>query len=285
MPDLGIYGRIPRLPSRRRNPRAVRGDRTGNWTPPSSGLLLGGRAGAQMTRAETKLALLRQRFATEEQFRAHLTSMEEHSLLFFRDPGLALPIGAEALLEIALDDSENTYSVRASALARAEGHGVWLAMPAARFAREARGAGIVQRAGRRLGAERIIRLRRPSGSECLAVLADVSIGGGRLSGGLPYGLSRHDEVEIRLASPQMGEPLDPICARVAWCEGGEAGIEIDRRKPASRAAATKLFELLLTQWRSAREVRHLDLCCRDGKLLDPPAPRLRIDGKRISTQG
>ena len=237
-----------------------------------------------MIKAETKLALLRHRFANAKQFRAHLTSLEAHSLLFFRDPALVLPIGAEALLEIAFDDSEDTQAVRATALARAEGQGMWLAMPSARFAREAHAGTIVHRSGRRLGADLIIRLRRPSGAECLVVLADVSVAGGRVSGGIPYGLSRHDEIEIRLASPQAGEPVDPISARVAWCEEGEAGIEIDRRKPASRAAATKLFEVLQARWRSAREVRHLDQCCRDGKLLDPPAPRVRVDGKRVSAQ-
>lgn len=236
-----------------------------------------------MTKAETKLALLRHRFANAEQFRAHLTSMEAHSLLFFRDPALVLPVGAEALLEIAFDNSEDTLAVGAIALARAEGQGMWLAMPAARFAREARAGAIVHRSGRRLGADRIVRLRRRSGSECLVRLDDVSLGGGRISGGLPHGLSPHDEVEIRLATPQTGEPLDRISARVAWCDEGEAGIEFDRRNPASRAAATKLFQLLEARWRSAREARHLDLCCRDGKLLDPPAPRLRVAGTRIST--
>ena len=58
------------------------------------------------------------------------------------------------------------------------------------------------------------------------------------------------------------------------------GIEIDRTKPASRAAITRLFQSLEERWRKAREVRHLDLCCRDGKRLDPIPPRVRVEGKR-----
>lgn len=235
-----------------------------------------------MTKGETKLVLLRHRFATAEQFRAHLTSIEAHALLFFRDPRLELSTGSQALLELAFDNSEDTWVVRATALARAEGHGMWLAMPSARFAREARTGTFSQRSGRRLGADRIVRLRRASGSEYVIMLDDLSLGGARISGGLPPGLSRHDEVQIRLASPQTGEPMEPIFGRIAWCEDGEAGIEFDRTKPASRAAVTKLFQVLEGRWRTAREVRHLDLCCRDGKLLDPPAPRLRVDGKRVS---
>lgn len=237
-----------------------------------------------MTKAETKAVLLRHRFASVEQFRKHLTSMEAHALLFFRNAVASLPVGAEALLELAFDNSEDTWVVRANVLARAEGQGLWLAMPAARFAREGREGAIVQRKGRRLGADRVVRLRRASGTEHLVMLADLSLAGGRLSGGLPAGLARQDEVEIKLASPEPGEPLETISARVAWCDEGEAGIEIDRSKPAARAAVTKLFQLLEARWRTALEVRHLDACCREGKFFDPPAPRLRVDGKRVSVK-
>lgn len=235
-----------------------------------------------MKKAEpgARVALLRHRFASQEQFRAHLVAMEGSTLLFFRDPNPALAIGAEALLEIAFDNSEDTRVVRASAFARTEGQGIWLAMPSARLAREIREGDLVARRGRRLGADRSLRLRRESGTEHLVMLADLSLGGARLSGGLPAGLAKQDKIELQLSSPQSGEPVDSMSARVVWCEEGEAGIEIDRSKPSVRAAVTMLFRSLEARWLTAREVRHLDLCCRDGKLLDPPAPRLRGDGKR-----
>lgn len=226
-----------------------------------------------------KTTLLRQRFATVAQLRAHLRAMDGSTLLFFRDPSAGLAIGAEALLEIAFDNSEDTWVVRAKVLVRAEGQGLWFAVPNAHFARETREGDLVVRKGRRLGAERVMRLRRQSGGQHLVMLADLSLGGARISG-VPPGLGRDDLVEIALATPQAGEPSDPIAARVAWCGEGDAGLEIDRRKASSRAAVTKLFQSLEERWRKAIELRHLDLCCVDGKLLDPPPPRLRTESKR-----
>jgi len=42
----------------------------------------------------------------------------------------------------------------------------------------------------------------------------------------------------------------------------------------------KLFQTTESRWRSVREVRHPDSCCRGGPLMEPPAPRVRIDGKQ-----
>ena len=205
-----------------------------------------------------------------------MQAMDGSTLLFFRDPAASLAIGADALLEIAFDNSEDTWVVHAKVLVRAEGQGLWLAAPTARFDREVREGGLVVRKGRRLGAERVVSLRRQSGSHHLVMLSDLSLGGARISG-VPPSLSRDDLVEIALATPQQGEPPNPIAARVVWCDESDAGIEIDRRKAGSRAAVTKLFQLLEERWRSALEVRHLDLCCKNGKMLDPPPPRVRTE--------
>src|SRR5690349_15783832 len=100
--------------------------------------------------AAKKLVLLRQRFASMAQFRAHLVTSEGTVLLFYRDAQPPVAIGAEALVEVAFDDSEDTRVVRALAFSRAEGQGIWLAMPAARFAREVRDGQLKERKGRRL---------------------------------------------------------------------------------------------------------------------------------------
>jgi hypothetical protein len=42
--------------------------------------------------------------------------------------------------------------------------------------------------------------------------------------------------------------------------------------------------VLEERWRGALELRHLDLCCKDGKLLDPPPPRMRNESKREPSQ-
>jgi hypothetical protein len=234
--------------------------------------------------AAPKLALLRQRFASMAQFRAHLVTTEGTVLLFFRDADLPVPIGSEALVEVAFDDSEDTRVVRALAFARAEGQGIWLAMPAARFAREVREGQLKERKGRRLGTDRVARLKRQSGSEFLVMLADVSLAGVRITGGLPKSLVANDTVELQLSAPQSGEPHDPIVGRVAWRDDTDAGVEVDRARPGSRAAITKLFQSLEQRWRSAREVRHLDLCCRDGKLLDPTPPRVRVEDRDLQVE-
>ena len=80
-----------------------------------------------------------------------MQAMDGSTLLFFRDPAASLAIGADALLEIAFDNSEDTWVVHAKVLVRAEGQGLWLAVPTARFARGVREGGLVVRKGRRLG--------------------------------------------------------------------------------------------------------------------------------------
>jgi len=51
----------------------------------------------------------------------------------FRDTSLDLPAGTPALVEIVFDTTEDTRVLRTAVLARAEGLGLWLAMPNARF--------------------------------------------------------------------------------------------------------------------------------------------------------
>jgi hypothetical protein len=227
-----------------------------------------------------KTALLRLRFASLQQLRAHLHVEDNATLLFFRDPRLDLPPGTVALVEIVFDTSEETRVVRTTTLARAEGLGLWLAMPNARFAREVKERGLVARRGRRVGSDRYLRLKRPSGSEFMVTLLDVSLGGARIGGGLPSQLSPGDHVDLRLASPDLGEPAEVGRACVAWVEAGEAGLAFDRSDSACRSAVAKLFQASEARWRTAREVRHPDSCCRGVALMEPPVPRVRIDGKR-----
>ena len=87
------------------------------------------------------------------------------ALLFFRDASLDLPAATLALVEIVFDTTEDTRVVRTIVLARAEGLGLWLAMPNTRFAREVKERGLVARKGRRVGTDRYLRLKRQSGSE------------------------------------------------------------------------------------------------------------------------
>lgn len=226
-----------------------------------------------------RTTLLRHRFASVEQLKAHLHLVEGRSLLFFRDPTLTLAAGTPVRLEMTLANSEQTRVVRASMVARAEGLGLWLAMPNARFARDVRDRGLLPRRGRRLEADRPVRVRSASGSESLVTLLDLSLAGARIGGGLPRSMATQSELEIRCASLELGQPPGLGHATVVWVEDGEAGLRFDRATPASRVAVGKLFQSLQKEWERARTIDHLPHCCVGGALLDPPLPRLRFDGK------
>ena len=226
-----------------------------------------------------RTALLRLRFASVDQLRAHLHVEDDATLLFFRDAALELAAGTNALIEMVFDNSEETRVVRTAVLARAEGMGLWLAVPDARFAREVKERGLLPRRGRRLGVDRFLRLRRESGAESMVNLVDVSLAGARIGGGVPASLAPGDRVDLKLASTEVGETPEIGQARVVWAEGGEAGLEFDRTQPGCRAAVAKLFQATEYRWRSAREVRHPETCCRGGALLEPAVPRVRVDRK------
>jgi hypothetical protein len=232
-----------------------------------------------LTNATARSAMLRHRFDSLVQLKAHLRLVEGRSLLFFRDPTLELSAGAPVRLEMTLTSSEQTRIVRAHLIARAEALGLWLGIPDLRFARDLQNQGLIPRRGRRLEADRPVRLRHPDGSEYLVTLLDLSMAGARVGGGLPRTLAKGTELEVRCAFLEVGQPADLGRAAVTWVEAGEAGLQFDRASPASRISVGKLFQSLLNEWEKARTIDHLPQCCVNGALLDPPLPRLRFDGK------
>jgi hypothetical protein len=232
-----------------------------------------------LTNANVRTAMLRHRFESVVQLKAHLRLVEGRSLLFFRDPTLELAAGAVVRLEMTLTSSEQTRIVRANLIARAEGLGLWLGMPDTRFARHLQDQGLLPRRGRRLEADRPVRLRRADGSEYLVTLLDLSMAGARVGGGLPRALAKGNELEVRCAFLEVGQPAELGRATVTWVEAGEAGLQFDRANPACRVSVGKLFQSLLKEWEKARTIDHLPQCCVSGALLDPPLPRLRFDGK------
>ena len=227
-----------------------------------------------------KAILLRHRFDDVEQLRRHLHVVDGGTLLFYRDPKIAVPSGAPVLLEVAFESSEQTRALRATVLARAEGQGVWLAVPNTRFARDVHERGLSPRKGRRLGTDEMVRLKRAGGAEHMVRLLDLSIGGARIGGGLPPQLARGNVIALTVAPPEAGRAPEITRGRIAWVEDGEAGVMFDRDMESSRVAAGRLFRSLEQPWAHAREIRHLPTCCQNGEVLDPPVPRIRIDGKQ-----
>ena len=231
-----------------------------------------------MTNVPERTLLLRQRFDSVDQLKAHLHAVEGRGILFFRDPALQ-PASAGTLLEVTFANSEQTRVVRASTLSRAEGQGMWLSIPDMRFVREVHDRGLVPRKGRRLGADMALRIRRVDGLEHLVSLVDVSVCGARIAGGLPRSVVPRADIELTLAAPGLGQQARLGLASVAWVDGGEAGLVFDRSQPDSRVAIARLFQSLADSWARARTVDHLAGCCRGGLLQEPPMPRLRSDGK------
>jgi len=233
---------------------------------------------------ERKAALLRHRFDNVEQLRRHLHVVDGSTLLFYRDPTLGLSTGSLALVEIAFQSSEQTRVLRASVLARAEGQGLWLAIPNTRFARDVNDHGIRPRRGRRLGTDELVRMKRSNGSEYMIRLLDLSIGGARIGGGLPPSLEKGQTVGISIAAADPAKAPEVTRGRVVWVEDGEAGVEFERDMASSRVAAGRLFRSLESPWTQAREIVHLPGCCKDGTQLDPPLPRVRVDGKQATNK-
>jgi len=232
-----------------------------------------------MDAKKAKAILLRHRYDNVEQLRRHLHVVDGATLIFFRDPKLAVTTGATALIEIAFESNDQTRALRATVLARAEGQGLWLAVPNTRFHRDMIERGIPARIGRRLGTDEMVRLKLLGGSEHLVRLLDLSMGGARIGGGLPASLTKGTAVAMTIAAPEAGRAPEVTRGRIAWVEDGEAGVMFDREIESSRVAAGRLFRSLEQPWAQAREIRHLATCCRNGEVLDPSVPRVRIDGK------
>jgi PilZ domain len=226
-----------------------------------------------------KAILLRHRFDDVDQLRRHLHVVDGTTLLFFRDPRLNIPTGSAALLEVAFESSEQTRVLKATVLARTEGQGLWLAVPNTRFARDVDERGLSPRKGRRLGVDETVRLKRAGGSEYMVRLLDLSIGGARIGGGLPAQLAKGNVIALTIAAPESGRAPEIARGKIVWVEDGEAGVMFDREMESSRVAAGRLFRSLEQPWTHAREIRHLPGCCQNGEVLDPPVPRVRIDGK------
>ena len=115
-------------------------------------------------------------------------------------------------------------------------------------------------------------------------LLDLSIGGARIGGGIPAQLAPGTVVALTVAPPEAGRAPEVTRGRIVWVEDGEAGVMFDRDMESSRVAAGRLFRSLEQPWAQAREIRHLPTCCKNGEVLDPPVPRVRVDGKQSATK-
>ena len=212
--------------------------------------------------------LLRYRFDSLEQLRAHLNVLTGgRSLFFYPLPRAQGEGGDRVLLEVA--EGEQQMLLRGTVLSRVDA-GLWLDFPDGRLARWLGSSSVVGRHLRRLPADLMVdvhgEVRR------MGRMVDVSLGGGRLVG-VP-GLAAGNMVELRLISHLAEVPPSLGQAQVVRVVPGEAAIKFVRSDPATRQAATKLFEAIRARWAAAPEAVHRPQCCQGGHVLTPTMPRV-----------
>jgi len=203
--------------------------------------------------------LLRYRFDTVAQTRAHLHAAADGTLLFFRG-GDQRPAGAQVLVELAFRDSEQVRLLRGVQARAVPGEGSWLRFAQGLVLPEVETGLLARRQHRRYGADLPIEVLRaagddPKGSRATGIdarpagaaalegrLHDLSLVGARLSGE-SLGLRPGTKVALRVPGADNTGP-----ATVVW---------------ANRQGA----------WQLAPEAVHPRACCQAGMILEPPLPR------------
>ena len=212
--------------------------------------------------------LLRYRFDSLDQLKAHLNVLTGgRSLFFYPSPNAEGAGGDRVLLEAS--EGEQQMLLRGTLLSRVEG-GLWLDFPDGRLARWLGAGSVVGRHQRRLPTDLMVDVHGEV--HRLGRLLDVSLGGGRLVG-VP-GLSAGSGVSLKLVSQLAGVPPELGHAQVVRVVPGEAAFRFVRSDPATRLAATKLFEAVRARWAAAPEIVHRPQCCVAGQVLAPTTPRV-----------
>jgi len=223
--------------------------------------------------ARPAATLLRYRFDSVSQARAHLHIAEKRTLFFYRDGGIERRPGEPALIELAFRDSEQTRLLLGSTLETMLAEGTWLEFPHQGMVSSEVESGLLsRRQHRRLGADLPVELV-VDGATFAARLHDLSLVGARLRGeGLALRPGGH--VTLRpLPAPLAAQPEDIGPAVVVWSNKNGAGLYFDREDAGCRAAVGTLHLALQRAWKSAFEAAHPAACCRGGALLEPPLPR------------
>jgi hypothetical protein len=204
--------------------------------------------------------LLRYRFDTLEQLKAHLNVLTGGRSLFFYPSRHAQGEGGDRVL-LEVSEGDQQMLLRGTVLSRVEG-GLWLDFPDGRLARWLGARAAVARHQRRLPADLMVDVR--GDVRRLGRLLDVS----------RPGLTAGNLVNLKLVSQLADVPLELGQAQVVRIVPGEAAIKFVRSDAATRQAATKLFEAIRARWAAAPETVHRPECCVGGQVLAPTMPRV-----------
>ena len=222
--------------------------------------------------------LLRYRFGAFEQMQNHLHVVDGRTLFFFRDPHASIAGGERVVVQFSFGASEQASTVRGSVLALIDGDrgqaGAWIEFPDVRLAKRIDGGAeaIAQRGQRRLGCDLMVEVR--ADKAFLGRIVDVSLGGARILG--PVGLQPGLDVELRVMGAQP--PVPGMLGRaevVRSDKSGDVGVRFIRTDVVARIASSKLFAAVQQAWDRAPEIAHSPLCCKGGRLLEPPLPHVR----------
>ena len=213
--------------------------------------------------------LLRYRFDTVAQTRAHLHAAADGTLLFFRGGGKRPP-GAQVLVELAFRDSEQVRLLRGVQARDVPGEGSWLKFAQGQVLPEVETGLLARRQHRRYGADLPLQVLRAAGDDAKGPLEgrlhDLSLVGARLAGE-SLGLRPGTKVALRVPGADNAGP-----ATVVWANRQGAGLYFDRADPACRAWVGSLYAGLQQAWQVAPESVHPRACCQAGMILEPPLP-------------
>jgi hypothetical protein len=217
---------------------------------------------------EQESLMLRYRFDTFEQLERHLHLVNGAALLFLPEGKTGEPAsGQRVLLEIAIREKAQQTAVRGQVVVRAE-RGSWLQLADTRLALRLRQGGFEARREGRVSADAVLSLRSSEGTQLVAQLLDLGIGGMRVRGA--GRLLEGETYTVRLMNARPASS-DFGAAQVVRFEGSEAGMRfVAPRSP----QVPRYLGALLEVWMHVPEIQHRSDCCAPSTLLEPPVPKL-----------
>src|SRR4051812_3447595 len=217
-------------------------------------------------------APLRYRFDDLSQARAHVVSVEDRVLFFFRHRELELMPGTALQMEWTFQNSEPARLLHGIALSNVRKCGAWIELQDARALREL-GPVRHERKHRRMATDLYAQLVR-GGTVSAARLLDISAGGARVGG--IGGFMRGEPVKLRLPSPDDASFFHDLGeARVAWSDRAEMGLQFIP-DPVSQSAVQQLVSVVAGAWAVALEGRHPNWCCAEHGSLEVPLPEAAL---------
>lgn len=210
---------------------------------------------------------LRYHFDALPQARAHIHLLANRQLLFFPDPTGRLHERQPVLLELYVGDSDQPTNAAGEVSSVEAGihRGAWIDL----FTLSLHQLRTAQRKHRRVAADLLVRVERPTGGGMVLRLVDVSVGGARLAGG---GFAFRPGDLVRLADLENGPAASAL---VLWSRNGEMAVQFDRAQQPGRVGASRLLHCATAKWNDALHAHHPAGCeCGvNGRLMEPLLPR------------